>query len=183
MTFACRRHTWGTKGDCLKTLPGCMAPLRPTMTCAWVHRTLDLQPLWRSRLTPVQCLPTTAANWDTHMGAQRQCQNLLSQLDRAGNQSRCLQAVSNKVVPITLSLWLEPEGQRGGFLQCWWRIKRPCAYRRVAVRAGMLLRKVKRITTNMKKRSRGLLAHEEVHFPASASPGLGRRVFSMQLHS
>lgn len=57
------------------------------------------------------------------------------------------------------------------------------AYRRVAVRAGMLLRKVKRITTNMKRRSRGLFAQEEVHFPASALPGLGRKVFSTQLHS
>lgn len=47
----------------------------------------------------------------------------------------------------------------------------------------MLLRKVKRITTNMKNRSRGLFAQEEVHFPASASPGPGKRVFSMQLHS
>ena len=65
----------------------------------------------------------------------------------------------------------------------WRRARRSRAYRRVAVRAGILLRKVKRITMNMKNRSRDLFAQEEVHFPASASPGPGRRVFSTQLHS
>lgn len=57
------------------------------------------------------------------------------------------------------------------------------AYLRVAVRAGMLLRKVKRMTTNMKHRSKGFLAQEEVHFPASALPEPGRRALSTQLHS
>lgn len=45
------------------------------------------------------------------------------------------------------------------------------AYRSVAVSAGMLLRKVKIITTNMKTRRRGLLRQAEVHFPAAARPG------------
>lgn len=89
-------------------------------------------------------------------------------------------SLSRLVVSVAHSLGLEPWDKKETEIfgaSC----RGPCAYRRVAVRAGMLLRKVNRITMNMKKRSRVLFSQEEVHLPASASPG--KVFFSIQLHS
>lgn len=57
------------------------------------------------------------------------------------------------------------------------------AYRKVAVRAGMLLRNVKRMTMNMKSRRRVLFSHEDAHLPAVAEPGAVGMLLRMQLHS
>lgn len=53
----------------------------------------------------------------------------------------------------------------------------------MAVRAGILLSKVKSMTTKKKTMKTGICSQEELHFPETAPPGTEDRFLNTQLQS